>query len=135
MIRSTMTVEPHSFEWAVAVAPGAASRPWRGILAARSRIRWLYISKKLASFDIEVQVTAHRAYYIGMRGLANEIGQISSRNSPDSRPSGALFMGSKAKDAHSNFNGGPTWMPWLSPCLNVPSHNATFHRSHARPAR
>src|ERR1700724_2200421 len=79
MTRSTMTVEPHSFEWAVAVAPGAASRPWRGILPARSRIRWLYISKKLASLDIEVQVTAPPAYYIGKQDLANEIWKISKR--------------------------------------------------------
>src|ERR1700731_510180 len=107
MARSTTTVEPHSFEWAVAVAPGAASRPWRGILPARSRIRWLYISKKLASLDIEVQVTAPHAYYIGKQDLANEIWQISKRNSPDNRPSGALYHGSKAKDAHSNFKEAP----------------------------
>ena len=31
--------EPHSFEWAVAVASGAGSRPRRGIFPASSRIR------------------------------------------------------------------------------------------------
>jgi len=38
MVRSTVTVDPHSFEWAVAVASGSPSRPSRGILPANSRI-------------------------------------------------------------------------------------------------
>ena len=41
ILRSTVTVEPHSFEWAVALASGAGSRPRRGILPASSRIRLL----------------------------------------------------------------------------------------------
>ena len=38
ILRSTVTVEPHSLEWAVALASGAESRPKRGILPASSRI-------------------------------------------------------------------------------------------------
>ena len=41
MARSTLTVLPHSFECAVAVACGAASLAVRGIAAASSRMRWL----------------------------------------------------------------------------------------------
>ena len=37
----TVTVEPHSLEWAVALASGAVRRPKRGILPANSRIRAL----------------------------------------------------------------------------------------------
>src|SRR3974390_334167 len=38
IFRSTVTVDPHNLEWAVALASGAARRPrWR-ILAAKSRI-------------------------------------------------------------------------------------------------
>src|ERR1700686_79445 len=44
ILTSTVTVEPHSLEWAVAGASGAASRPRRGILPAKSRIRLLYTS-------------------------------------------------------------------------------------------
>ena len=38
---STVTVEPHSFEWAVAEASGPSSRPSRGMLPANSMIRLL----------------------------------------------------------------------------------------------
>ena len=38
---STLTVEPHSLEWAVAVASASASRSVRGMLADSSRMRWL----------------------------------------------------------------------------------------------
>ena len=41
ILRSTVTVEPHSLEWAVALASGAGRRPRRGILPASSRIRLL----------------------------------------------------------------------------------------------
>jgi hypothetical protein len=41
MVRSTLTVEPHSFECAVALAPGADRRPRRGILPASSMMRLL----------------------------------------------------------------------------------------------
>ena len=41
IFRSTVTVEPHSLEWAVALASGVGSRPSRGILPASSRIRRL----------------------------------------------------------------------------------------------
>src|SRR5674476_157706 len=41
ILTSTVTVDPHNLEWAVALASGAASRPSRGILPARSRIRLL----------------------------------------------------------------------------------------------
>ena len=33
--RSTVTVEPHSLEWAVALASGAWSRPSRGMFAGQ----------------------------------------------------------------------------------------------------
>jgi hypothetical protein len=39
--RSTVTVEPQSLEWAVALASGASSRPRRGMSAASSRMRRL----------------------------------------------------------------------------------------------
>ena len=38
---STVTVDPHNLEWAVAVASGFSSRPNRGIPPASSRIRRL----------------------------------------------------------------------------------------------
>jgi hypothetical protein len=38
MVRSTVTVDPHSLEWAVAEASGSPNRPSRGILPANSRI-------------------------------------------------------------------------------------------------
>ena len=41
ILRSTVTVEPHSFEWAVALASASASRPSRGMLPASSIIRLL----------------------------------------------------------------------------------------------
>src|ERR1017187_10547333 len=41
ILTSTVTVEPHNLEWAVALASGALRRPRRGILPARSRIRLL----------------------------------------------------------------------------------------------
>ena len=41
ILRSTFTVDPHSLEWAVALASGAASRPNRGIFPANSMIRLL----------------------------------------------------------------------------------------------
>ena len=41
ILRSTVTVEPHSLEWAVALASGVSSRPSRGILPASSMIRRL----------------------------------------------------------------------------------------------
>jgi hypothetical protein len=41
ILRSTVTVEPHSFEWAVAVASGLPRRPRRGIFPASSRMRLL----------------------------------------------------------------------------------------------
>ena len=34
ILRSTVTVEPHNLEWAVALASGVSSRPKRGILPA-----------------------------------------------------------------------------------------------------
>ena len=36
-----VTVEPHSLEWAVALASGASSRPRRGMVPANSMIRLL----------------------------------------------------------------------------------------------
>src|SRR5260221_134662 len=39
ILTSTVTVEPHNLECAVALASGAASLPRRGILPVRSRIR------------------------------------------------------------------------------------------------
>jgi hypothetical protein len=36
-----VTVEPQSFEWAVALASGAAKRPIRGIVPASSMMRRL----------------------------------------------------------------------------------------------
>jgi hypothetical protein len=41
ILRSTVTVEPHSLEWALAVASGLSSRPRRGMFPASSRIRLL----------------------------------------------------------------------------------------------
>src|SRR5476651_499217 len=41
ILTSTVTVEPHNLEWAVAEASGDGNRPRRGILPARSRIRLL----------------------------------------------------------------------------------------------
>jgi len=41
ILRSTFTVEPQSFEWAVALASGSGRRPRRGILPASSMIRLL----------------------------------------------------------------------------------------------
>ena len=41
ILRSTVTVEPHSLEWAVALASGFCSRPSRGMPPASSRIRRL----------------------------------------------------------------------------------------------
>jgi len=41
ILRSTVTVEPHRREWAVAEASGSGSRPSRGIPLASSRIRLL----------------------------------------------------------------------------------------------
>ena len=41
ILRSTVTVEPHSLEWAVALASGLSSRPSRGMPPASSRMRRL----------------------------------------------------------------------------------------------
>ena len=41
ILRSILTVEPHSFECAVALASGSASRPSRGMLPASSMMRLL----------------------------------------------------------------------------------------------
>jgi hypothetical protein len=41
ILRSTLTVEPHSLECAVALASGAARRPSRGMLPASSMMRLL----------------------------------------------------------------------------------------------
>jgi hypothetical protein len=41
ILRSTVTVEPQSLEWAVALASGSGSRPMRGMFPANSRIRVL----------------------------------------------------------------------------------------------
>jgi hypothetical protein len=41
ILRSTVTVDPHSLEWAVALASGCSSRPSRGIFPASSMIRLL----------------------------------------------------------------------------------------------
>ena len=41
ILRSILTVEPHSLEWAVALAWGSGRRPRRGILPASSMIRLL----------------------------------------------------------------------------------------------
>ena len=41
IFRSMVTVEPQSFEWAVALASGSGSRPIRGIVPASSMMRRL----------------------------------------------------------------------------------------------
>ena len=41
ILRSILTVEPHSLEWAVALAWGSGRRPRRGIFPANSMIRLL----------------------------------------------------------------------------------------------
>src|SRR5471032_218034 len=52
----------------------------------------IYVGKH-RSLGKRDQMTSPHTYYIGSQGLANEIWQISRRNSSDNRPSGALFQG------------------------------------------
>src|SRR5271166_277325 len=110
MTRSTITVEPHSFECALAVAPGAGRRPWRGIFAARSRIWELYISVSMGVRGAKVRVTTEFEYYIGARGLGDEIWRISERSSRanvhSAHPaSGADPAPERGREAPSDFGG------------------------------
>ena len=72
-------------------------------------------------------MTARNTYYIGFSGFGDDIWQISGADSTGLTSARRSFERSGSRDDDSKLYGGATWMPWLSPCLNVRTANTTRH--------